>query len=115
MCYRNIVFLVAVWSGVNVAGVRLRELNPAIGTEDDPENWKQVHKDVVASAYDVIKLKGYTSWAIGLSVASITNSILKNMNNVHAVSTFIKVRTFSYYFFNITPFILANSKYIYLI
>lgn len=83
--------LVAVWSGVNVAGVRLRELNPAIGTDEDPENWKQVHEDVIRSAYDVIKLKGYTSWAIGLSVASLVNSILKNVNNVHAVSTYIKV------------------------
>lgn len=72
--------------------MRLRELNPAIGTDEDAENWKQVHKDVISSAYDVIKLKGYTSWAIGLSVASLANSILKNMNNVHAVSTYIKVR-----------------------
>lgn len=93
------LFLVAVWSGVNVAGVRLRELNPAIGTDEDPENWKQVHKDVIASAYDVIKLKGYTSWAIGLSVASLVNSILKNMNNVHAVSTYIKV-SIKFYWYN---------------
>nr|ARI45071.1 lactate dehydrogenase isoform 3 [Leptinotarsa decemlineata] len=81
---------VAVWSGVNVAGVRLREINPSIGTDEDPENWKQVHKDVINSAYDVIKLKGYTSWAVGLSVASLASSILKNMNNVHAVSTYVR-------------------------
>lgn len=43
------------------------------------------------SAYDVIKLKGYTSWAIGLSVASLASSILRNSNNVHAVSTYVKV------------------------
>lgn len=87
----NFSISVAVWSGVNVAGVRLRELNPAIGTDEDPENWKKVHKDVIESAYNVIKLKGYTSWAIGLSVASLSNSILRNMNNVHAVSTYINV------------------------
>lgn len=81
---------VAIWSGVNVAGVRLRELNPAVGTENDPENWKDIHKQVVNSAYDVIKLKGYTSWAIGLSVASLASSILRNSNNVHAVSTYVK-------------------------
>lgn len=38
---------VAVWSGVNVAGVSLQELNPAMGTDKDSENWKQVHKQVV--------------------------------------------------------------------
>ncbi|XP_060521110.1 L-lactate dehydrogenase-like isoform X1 [Cylas formicarius] len=81
---------VAIWSGVNVAGVRLREINPAVGTDRDPENWKDVHKQVISSAYDVIKLKGYTSWAIGLSVASLASSILRNSNNVHAVSTYVK-------------------------
>ncbi|KAI2648171.1 L-lactate dehydrogenase A chain [Labeo rohita] len=55
---------VPVWSGVNVAGVSLQGLNPDMGTEKDKEDWKSVHKMVVDSAYEVIKLKGYTSWAI---------------------------------------------------
>lgn len=37
----------AVWSGVNVAGVSLQELNPEMGTDNDSENWKEVHKMVV--------------------------------------------------------------------
>lgn len=41
------VFTVAVWSGVNVAGVSLQELNPEMGTDNDSENWKEVHKMVV--------------------------------------------------------------------
>ena len=86
-----IISIVAIWSGVNVAGVRLREINPAVGTDNDPENWKDIHNQVVMSAYDVIKLKGYTSWAIGLSVASLASSILRNSNNVHAISTYVKV------------------------
>ncbi|XP_015724692.1 L-lactate dehydrogenase B chain [Coturnix japonica] len=81
---------VAVWSGVNVAGVSLQELNPAMGTDKDSENWKQVHKQVVDSAYEVIKLKGYTNWAIGLSVADLCETILKNMCRVHPVSTMVK-------------------------
>ena len=81
---------VPVWSGVNVAGVPLKELNLDIGTDKDPEQWKNVHKDVVASAYEIIKMKGYTSWAIGLSVADLTESILKNLRRVHPVSTRIK-------------------------
>ncbi|KAF5301269.1 hypothetical protein FQR65_LT00969 [Abscondita terminalis] len=77
---------VAVWSGVNIAGVNLREINPNIGTEDDPEKWASVHKQVVDSAYEVIKLKGYTSWAIGLSVAALTSTLLTNSRKIHAVS-----------------------------
>ncbi|CAI2341082.1 unnamed protein product [Caenorhabditis sp. 36 PRJEB53466] len=54
---------VAVWSGVNVAGVTL---------------------------HDIIKLKGYTSWAIGLSVAKIAQGIFSNSRNVFALSTNVK-------------------------
>lgn len=81
---------VPIWSGVNVAGVTLQSLNPHIGTDKDPENWKQVHKDVIASAYDVIRLKGYTNWAIGMSVADLAESILKNLGRVHPISTMVK-------------------------
>ncbi|XP_017512564.3 L-lactate dehydrogenase A-like 6A [Manis javanica] len=81
---------VPVWSGVNIAGVPLKDLNPDIGTDKDPERWGNVHKDVIASAYEIIKVKGYTSWAIGLSVADLTETILKNLRRVHPVSTMIK-------------------------
>lgn len=89
--FRYNIRTVPLWSGVNVAGVRLRELDPSIGTEDDKEKWNELHGEVVKSAYEVIKLKGYTSWAIGLSVASLASSIIRNTNNVHAVSTSVKV------------------------
>ncbi|XP_033340752.2 L-lactate dehydrogenase isoform X2 [Megalopta genalis] len=80
---------VPVWSGVNVAGVRLRDLNEDVGTDNDPEKWNNLHKQVVDSAYEVIKLKGYTSWAIGLSVSHLASAILRNSNQVHAVSTLV--------------------------
>lgn len=81
---------VPVWSGVNVAGVPLQSLNPDFGTDKDPETWKEVHKQVVDSAYEVIKLKGYTNWAIGFSVADVIESIVKNLSRVHPVSTMVK-------------------------
>nr|O93544.3 RecName: Full=L-lactate dehydrogenase A chain; Short=LDH-A [Dissostichus mawsoni]AAC63285.1 lactate dehydrogenase-A [Dissostichus mawsoni] len=81
---------VPVWSGVNVAGVSLQGLNPQMGTEGDGENWKAIHKEVVDGAYEVIKLKGYTSWAIGMSVADLVESIIKNMHKVHPVSTLVQ-------------------------
>lgn len=80
---------VPVWSGVNIAGVRLAEINPDIGTASDVEKWGDLHHEVVNSAYEVIKLKGYTSWAIGLSVASLASALLRNTYNVHAVSTLV--------------------------
>ncbi|KAJ7412477.1 L-lactate dehydrogenase A chain [Willisornis vidua] len=81
---------VPVWSGVNVAGVSLKALHPELGTDGDKEHWKEVHKQVVDSAYEVIKLKGYTSWAIGLSVGDLAESIMKNLRRVHPISTIVK-------------------------
>lgn len=81
---------VAVWSGVNIAGVRLRDLSPLVGLENDPENWRDLHRQVIESAYEVIKLKGYTSWAIGLSTATLAQAILRNSGSVHAVSTLVQ-------------------------
>lgn len=53
----SFVFLtVAVWSGVNVAGVSLQELNPEMGTDNDSENWKEVHKMVVDRWVEVTPL-----------------------------------------------------------
>lgn len=81
---------VPVWSGVNVAGVRLRDLNPLVGTPEDPDKYNEMHKEVVNSAYEIIKLKGYTSWAIGLSVASLVSSVLKNTRSCYAVSVAVQ-------------------------
>lgn len=83
-------FSVPVWSGVNVAGTRLRDINPTAGLENDRENWTEIHKEVIKAGGEVIKLKGYTSWGIGLSCADIASSILRGSNEVRAVSTLVQ-------------------------
>uniref|UniRef100_A0A8C5VHU0 L-lactate dehydrogenase n=1 Tax=Microcebus murinus TaxID=30608 RepID=A0A8C5VHU0_MICMU len=42
---------VPLWSGVNVAGVALKSLDPKLGTDSDKEQWKNIHKEVVARDY----------------------------------------------------------------
>ncbi|MBZ3883568.1 L-lactate dehydrogenase A chain [Sciurus carolinensis] len=64
---------VPVWSGMNVAGVSLKNLHPDLGTDADKEHGKEVHKQVVDSAYEVIKLEVYTSWSVGTN-DTLTNS-----------------------------------------
>jgi L-lactate dehydrogenase len=59
---------------VSLCGVSLRNPNPELVTDADKEQWKEVHMQVADSAYEVIKLKGYMSWAIGLSVADLAKS-----------------------------------------
>nr|CAD7395812.1 unnamed protein product [Timema cristinae] len=82
---------VPVWSGVNVSGVRLRDLDPNIGSYEDPDCFGSIHKQVVESAYHLIQMKGYTSWAVALSVSAIAGAILKNTMEVMPVTTYIKV------------------------
>ncbi|KAK2115823.1 L-lactate dehydrogenase A-like 6B [Saguinus oedipus] len=79
-----------VWSGVNNAGVPLEDLNSERGTHKDPEQWRKVHKEVITCGYETVKMKGYTNWATGLSVADLTECLLKNHKRVYPVSTVIK-------------------------
>jgi len=77
---------VPVWSGVNIAGVPLMPKLESGNSND----WKDVHKQVVQAAYDVIKLKGYTNWAIGAAVSALVRTILHNEQRVIPVSTLVK-------------------------
>nr|CAB3263409.1 L-lactate dehydrogenase B-B chain-like [Phallusia mammillata] len=81
---------VPLWSGVNVAGTTLTSIEPKIGQKDGPKGWDKIHKEVVDGAYDVIKLKGYTNWAIGLSCADIVDAIIGNKQRVMPVSCFVQ-------------------------
>lgn len=51
---------------------------------------EKIHKQVVQSAYEVINLKGYTSWAIGYSVANLAFSIIRDQRRIHPVSILAK-------------------------
>jgi len=70
---------VAVWSNVNIAGTRLKNIYPTAAEDPyDYEKWSQVHQEVVNAAYEIIKLKGYTSWGIGIMSAKLADAILRN-------------------------------------
>ena len=47
--------------------------------------------DDVVSAYEIIKLKGYTSWAIGIMVSTLCSAILRNQRQLYTLSTNAKV------------------------
>ncbi|XP_011210996.2 L-lactate dehydrogenase [Bactrocera dorsalis] len=83
---------VAVWSSVNVGGIRFADLLKCVGSEGDTDQWGELHKKVVKAAYEVIAGKGYTNWAIGLTTASVVSTILDNKKEVVTVSTSAKDR-----------------------
>jgi len=79
---------VPAWSGVTVGGAFLRSIDASIGTKDD--DWSKIAAEVKKSAYEVIKLKGYTSWAIGVCVSILCAAILGDGEQVYPVSTLVK-------------------------
>ncbi|XP_057510094.1 LOW QUALITY PROTEIN: L-lactate dehydrogenase B-like [Actinidia eriantha] len=81
---------VALWSSISVGGVPILSFLERQEIAYEKETLEKIHKEVVQSAYEVISLKGYTSWAIGYSVANLARSILRDQRRIHPVSVLAK-------------------------
>ncbi|GLT78389.1 hypothetical protein SLA2020_499260 [Shorea laevis] len=81
---------VALWSSISVGGVPVLSFLEKEQISYEKETLENIHKAVANSAYEVISLKGYTSWAIGYSVANLARSILRDQRKIHPVSVFAK-------------------------
>ncbi|KAI4327110.1 hypothetical protein L6164_019610 [Bauhinia variegata] len=81
---------VALWSSISIGGVPVLSFLKNQQIAYEKETLEKIHKEVVDSAYEVIRLKGYTSWAIGYSVASLVRSILRDQRKIHPVSVLAK-------------------------
>ncbi|MCO5591738.1 hypothetical protein L7F22_045730 [Adiantum nelumboides] len=77
---------VPLWSSLTVANVPVLNLYDKNGVKYTKKTLKEFHEAVVGSAYEVIKLKGYTSWAIGYSAASLVKSMLRDQRRIHPVA-----------------------------
>ncbi|PRQ37752.1 putative L-lactate dehydrogenase [Rosa chinensis] len=77
---------VALWSSISVGGVPVLSFLEMHQIAYEKETLEKIHKAVVDCAYEVISLKGYTSWAIGYSVANLARSILRDQRKVQPVS-----------------------------
>jgi L-lactate dehydrogenase len=81
---------VPVWSKTSIAGVPLTSVNPMVGKPGDPENFGAIHQNVIDSAYEIIKLKGYTAWAIGLTCYALAHAILTDSHTIYPLSVNVK-------------------------
>ncbi|KAL1333543.1 hypothetical protein HN51_062374 [Arachis hypogaea] len=81
---------VALWSSISIGGVPVLSFLEKQQIAYEKETLENIHKAVIDSAYEVISLKGYTSWAIGYSVASLARSILRDQRKIHPVSVLAK-------------------------
>ncbi|KAL5098980.1 hypothetical protein RYX36_003307 [Vicia faba] len=81
---------VALWSSISVGGVPVLSFLEKQQIAYEKEMLENIHKEVINGAYEVISLKGYTSWAIGYSVANLARTIMRNQRKIHPVSVLAK-------------------------
>ncbi len=81
---------VPVWSSANVAGVRLKDFCPVCGKEYDSEYLNTLFERVKNAAYEIIERKGRTYYAIGLGLARIVESVIRDENAVLTVSSLVQ-------------------------
>lgn len=81
---------VPVWSVANVAGIRLKDYCPICKVAYNQEHFNNFFLQVKNAAYEIIKRKGHTNYAVGLSLAKIVETIIRDENSVLTVSCFLE-------------------------
>jgi len=76
---------VAVYSSIRIGGVPLLEHG-----EKPKKAHLDLHREVVDSAMDVIKRKGYTNWAVGLATAHMAKAVMDDHCAIIPVSTCVR-------------------------
>ncbi len=78
---------IPLWSLANIGGVRLQEFAPLRDKKYNQDEMNALFRSVRDAAYEIIKRKGATYYAIGLGLLSIVESILGDYRSVLSVST----------------------------
>ena len=81
---------VAVWSKTNVAGQKLLDRDWDDLTQSDRDELTAIYEEVKNAGYNIIQLKGYTSYAIGLAVTDIVKSIIRSQERILTVSSLVE-------------------------
>ncbi len=77
----------ALWSLANIAGVRLADFVGANGQGYDQAALDRIFEQTRDAAYEIIKRKKATYYAIGLGLLAIVEAILRDQHTVMSVSS----------------------------
>ena len=80
---------VPVWSLANIAGMRLPAYASAQGMPHDLKAMENIFKQTRDAAYEIIKRKGATYYAVAAGVMRIVEAILRDQSTVLSVSSLI--------------------------
>ncbi|GKX66785.1 L-lactate dehydrogenase [Inconstantimicrobium mannanitabidum] len=80
---------IAAWSLTSIAGMSAEEYSTKVCEHCGPslEFKKQIPEKVKNAAYEMIKKKGYTNYAVGLAVRRIVDAILRDEDAILTVSS----------------------------
>jgi L-lactate dehydrogenase len=81
---------IPVWSLANIGGVRLQEFAPLQSKAYNQDEMDTLFLQVRNAAYEIIKRKGATYYAIGLGLVAIVESLLGDYRRVLSVSTLME-------------------------
>jgi L-lactate dehydrogenase len=76
-----------LWSQANIGGVRLRDFSRGDGRGYDPALLESIFHQARDAAYEIIRRKQATYYAIGLGLVTIVEAILRDQHTVLTVSS----------------------------
>jgi L-lactate dehydrogenase len=80
-----------VWSHTNIAGMLLKEYCPLCNSRCDyNKELDGIFNQVKNAAYEIIRAKGATSYAIALALVRIVEAIIRDENSILPVSTLME-------------------------
>lgn len=77
----------ALWSLANIAGANLRDFAGANGRSYDQAAMDRIFEQTRTAAYEIIKRKHATYYAIGLGLLTIVEAILRDQHTVLTISS----------------------------
>jgi L-lactate dehydrogenase len=81
---------VPVWSLANIAGMQLSDYCRATGLPYDGPAMEKIFESTRDAAYQIIRRKGATYYAVAAGLVRIVRSILRHENSVLSVSSLIE-------------------------
>ena len=78
---------IATWSLTTIAGLTIEQYCELIGIDFDESDKTRITDTVKNAAYEIIARKGYTNYAVALSITRIVKAILRDEKSILTVSS----------------------------
>lgn len=75
------------WSTTHIAGINIADYSAMAGKPLTEEVKADIMSEVKTSGADIIKKKGATYYGIGITIATVVDSLLRNQNTIRPISS----------------------------